>query len=43
MSGGGKISIAGVSLFIGDYRVRFTDSSDTIEILHVKHRKDAYC
>lgn len=26
----------------GDYRVRFTEDSDTIYIHVVKHRKDAY-
>lgn len=29
-------------LRIGDYRVRFHDHGDTVEIVHVKHRKDAY-
>ena len=29
-------------LRIGDYRVRFHDRGDTVEIVHVKHRKDAY-
>ena len=29
-------------LRIGDYRVRYYDQSDSIEILTVKHRRDAY-
>jgi mRNA-degrading endonuclease RelE of RelBE toxin-antitoxin system len=29
-------------LRLGDYRVRFLDYGDCIEILRVKHRKDAY-
>jgi len=29
-------------LRLGDYRVRFYDHDDTIEIVHVRHRKDAY-
>jgi mRNA-degrading endonuclease RelE of RelBE toxin-antitoxin system len=29
-------------LRLGDYRVRFYDHGDSIEILRVKHRKDAY-
>jgi mRNA-degrading endonuclease RelE of RelBE toxin-antitoxin system len=29
-------------LRLGDYRVRFHDLGDTIEILHVRHRKDVY-
>lgn len=29
-------------LRIGDYRVRFHDRSDSIEILSVKHRREAY-
>jgi len=31
-----------IRLRLGDYRVRFHDLGDTIEVLHVKHRKDAY-
>jgi len=27
---------------IGDYRVRFHDLGDSIEVLSVKHRRDAY-
>jgi mRNA interferase RelE/StbE len=29
-------------LRLGDYRVRFQDLGDSIEILRVRHRKDAY-
>jgi len=29
-------------LRVGDYRVRFHDSGDAIEILSVKHRREAY-
>ena len=29
-------------LRLGDYRVRFYDHGDLIEILRVRHRKDAY-
>lgn len=29
-------------LRLGDYRLRFHDHGDTIEVLSVKHRKDAY-
>jgi mRNA-degrading endonuclease RelE of RelBE toxin-antitoxin system len=29
-------------LRLGDYRVRFHDLADSIEILRVRHRKDAY-
>ncbi len=29
-------------LRVGDYRVRFHDLGDAIEILSVKHRRDAY-
>ena len=29
-------------LRLGDYRVRFHDRGDSIEILRVRHRKDAY-
>jgi mRNA-degrading endonuclease RelE of RelBE toxin-antitoxin system len=29
-------------LRLGDYRVRFHDLGDSIQILHVRHRKDAY-
>jgi mRNA-degrading endonuclease RelE of RelBE toxin-antitoxin system len=29
-------------LRVGDYRVRFHDFGDSIEILSVKHRRDAY-
>lgn len=29
-------------LRVGDYRVRFYDHGDTIEILAVKHRREAY-
>jgi len=29
-------------LRVGDYRVRFHDLGDTIEILSVKHRREAY-
>lgn len=29
-------------LRIGDYRVRFHDQGDTVEILAVKHRREAY-
>jgi mRNA interferase RelE/StbE len=29
-------------LRVGDYRVRFHDSGDSIEILSVKHRREAY-
>jgi len=29
-------------LRIGDYRVRFRDSDDSIEILSVRHRREAY-
>jgi mRNA-degrading endonuclease RelE of RelBE toxin-antitoxin system len=29
-------------LRLGDYRVRFHDLDDSIEILRVRHRKDAY-
>ncbi len=29
-------------LRVGDYRVRFHDLGDAIEILSVQHRKDAY-
>ena len=29
-------------LRLGDYRVRFYDHGDTIEILAVKHRREAY-
>lgn len=29
-------------LRVGDYRVRFRDFDGTIEILSVKHRRDAY-
>jgi len=29
-------------LRLGDYRVRFHDLGDSIEILRVRHRKDAY-
>jgi len=29
-------------LRFGDYRVRFQDLGDSIEILRVRHRKDAY-
>ena len=29
-------------LRIGDYRVRFRDHGDTIEVLTVKHRREAY-
>lgn len=29
-------------LRLGDYRVRFHDRGDTLEVVHVKHRKDAY-
>jgi mRNA interferase RelE/StbE len=31
-----------VRLRLGDYRVRFQDLGDSIEILRVRHRKDAY-
>jgi mRNA interferase RelE/StbE len=29
-------------LRVGDYRVRFRDAGDSIEIVRVRHRKDAY-
>jgi mRNA-degrading endonuclease RelE of RelBE toxin-antitoxin system len=29
-------------LRVGDYRIRFYDHGDTIEILSVKHRSEAY-
>ena len=29
-------------LRVGDYRVRFRDFNDSIEILSVKHRREAY-
>ena len=29
-------------LRLGDYRVRFHDQGDAIEVVHVKHRKEAY-
>lgn len=29
-------------LRVGDYRVRFHDLGDTVEILAVKHRREAY-
>lgn len=29
-------------LRVGDYRVRFHDLGDTVEILSVKHRREAY-
>jgi mRNA interferase RelE/StbE len=29
-------------LRVGDYRVRFRDVADTIEIVPVKHRREAY-
>ena len=29
-------------LRVGDYRVRFRDSNDSIEIVSVKHRREAY-
>ncbi len=29
-------------LRFGDYRVRFYDYGDSIQVLRVKHRKDAY-
>jgi mRNA interferase RelE/StbE len=29
-------------LRVGDYRVRFHDAGDSIEVLAVKHRRDAY-
>ena len=29
-------------LRVGDYRVRFRESGDSIEILSVKHRREAY-
>ncbi len=29
-------------LRVGDYRIRFHDRSDSIEILSVKHRREAY-
>jgi mRNA-degrading endonuclease RelE of RelBE toxin-antitoxin system len=29
-------------LRIGDYRVRFHDLGDTVEILSVRHRREAY-
>jgi mRNA-degrading endonuclease RelE of RelBE toxin-antitoxin system len=29
-------------LRVGDYRVRFYDRGDTIEVLAVKHRREAY-
>jgi mRNA interferase RelE/StbE len=29
-------------LRVGDYRVRFLDSDDSIEILSVRHRREAY-
>jgi mRNA interferase RelE/StbE len=29
-------------LRLGDYRVRFNDLGESIEILRVRHRKDAY-
>jgi len=29
-------------LRVGDYRVRFHDSGDTLEITGVKHRREAY-
>jgi mRNA-degrading endonuclease RelE of RelBE toxin-antitoxin system len=29
-------------LRLGSYRLRFLDHGDSIEILHVRHRKDAY-
>jgi mRNA-degrading endonuclease RelE of RelBE toxin-antitoxin system len=29
-------------LRVGDYRIRFHDFGDTIEILRVKHRSEAY-
>jgi mRNA interferase RelE/StbE len=29
-------------LRVGDYRVRFHDLGDSIEVLAVKHRRDAY-
>jgi mRNA-degrading endonuclease RelE of RelBE toxin-antitoxin system len=29
-------------LRLGDYRVRFHDLGDAVEILRVRHRKDAY-
>lgn len=29
-------------LRVGDYRIRYRDNGDTIEILAVKHRSDAY-
>jgi mRNA-degrading endonuclease RelE of RelBE toxin-antitoxin system len=29
-------------LRVGDYRVRFHDFGDSIEVLSVKHRRDAY-
>jgi len=29
-------------LRLGDYRLRFQDLGDSIEILRVRHRKDAY-
>lgn len=29
-------------LRVGDYRVRFRDSDDSIEIISVRHRREAY-
>jgi mRNA-degrading endonuclease RelE of RelBE toxin-antitoxin system len=29
-------------LRVGDYRIRFLDVGDTLQILSVKHRRDAY-
>ncbi|MFZ0478903.1 MAG: type II toxin-antitoxin system RelE/ParE family toxin [Terriglobales bacterium] len=29
-------------LRVGDYRVRFHDSGDSVEILSVRHRREAY-
>jgi mRNA-degrading endonuclease RelE of RelBE toxin-antitoxin system len=29
-------------LRLGSYRVRFYDHGDSIEVLHVRHRKEAY-
>ena len=36
------IEPAELRLRLGDFRVRFYDHGDSIEILAVKHRKDAY-
>jgi mRNA-degrading endonuclease RelE of RelBE toxin-antitoxin system len=35
-------SLAEFRLRVGDYRVRFHQDGDTMRILRVRHRKDAY-